>query len=239
MSKKVDRALYGPSWTEVILGAVLAAALGVVLAAVYLVLKPVTQVKEIPKEPVPGMIYYIEGSHDSAKARRLVAKQQAFLKGGPIELSEDELNLAVMPVTTSTPAKSAPPAKGAPPAKTPAAEPEATGFLTAGASNFRLTSGRLQMSVPLHVKYALVGLDTTILVQSQGVFEKVGDVFVYQPDTVYLGSCPVHRIPMLKGMVMKKFLNADRFPPDMATAWDKLADVRIEGSTLKLGMAKP
>ena len=36
-TKKVDRALHGPSWTEVILGAVLSIILGVVLGAALLV----------------------------------------------------------------------------------------------------------------------------------------------------------------------------------------------------------
>ena len=48
---KFDRAHYGPSWVEVILGALLSLALGVVLAVAYFVARPVTLVKELPKEP--------------------------------------------------------------------------------------------------------------------------------------------------------------------------------------------
>ena len=223
MSNKLDRALYGPSWTEVILGAVLSVALGIVLAAAYLVFKPVTLVKELPKEPAVGMVYYIEGSHDSAKARRLATKQSTFLQGKSVVLTEDELNLAAVPPA---------PAGGKAPA--PAAEP--TDILTPGTMNVRLNSGALQLGVPLRVKYSLVGLDATVLVQTRGTFVKDGDVFVYRPDTVYLGSCPVQRLPIVTGFVMSKLLNASRFPGDVVTAWSKLSEVAIDGATLKLTM---
>jgi hypothetical protein len=228
MSNKIDRAHYGPSWTEVILGAVLSIVLGVVLAAAYLIFKPVTLVKEIPKEPVEGTVYYIEGSHDTSKAKKLVAKQKTFLQGGSIDLIEDELNLAVIPPPPA-------PVKGAPPAPAP----EQTTLVNAGVPNFRIATGKLQLSVPVHVKVALVGLDTTFMLQTQGGFVKDGDVFVYQPDVIYLGSCPVHRIPVLKKFVMKKFVNANVLPADLSAAWAKLSDVTIDGSTLKLGMPKP
>ncbi|MDB6128365.1 MAG: hypothetical protein JWM35_2261 [Verrucomicrobia bacterium] len=229
MSKKVDRALYGPSWTEVIFGAVLSVVLGVVLAGAYLVFKPVSVVKELPKEPGANTVYYIEGSHDGTKARRMAAKQKIFLQGGSIAVVEDEINLALIPANTAAPAKGAPaPAKAAP-------EPT-NEIVAAGTPNFRIHDGLLQMSVPVQVKYSLVGLDASFLVQTQGTFVRDGDVFVYEPTVVYVGSCPVQRVPMLKGLVTKKFLNAQRFPPDIVAAWNKLAEVSIDGSTLKLSM---
>lgn len=229
MSKKVERALYGPSWTEVTLGAVLSVALGVILAGAYLVFKPVTLVKEVPKAPVAGMVYYIEGSHDGTKARRMAAKQKIFLQGGSVAVVEDEINLALIPA--NVPAASGKP--GAAPAKP---EGESNEILTAGTPNFRIHDGVMQMSVPVQVKYSLIGVDTSFLVQTEGTFVKDGDVFVYEPTTVYVGSCPVQRLPMVKGLVAKKFLNAQRFPPDLVAAWGKLAEVSIEGSTLKLSM---
>jgi hypothetical protein len=227
MSKKIDRALYGPSWTEVIFGAVLSVALGVLLAAGYLIFKPVTQVKELPKELVPGMVYYIEGSHDSAKARRVASKQKIFLQGGSISVIEDELNIAAMPAS--------PPAA---PGKAPAPAPEPTDVLSAGALNFRIHESALQISLPVRVKYALVGLDATFLVQTRGTFAKDGDTFVYVPETVLLGSCPIQRLPMMAGLVMKKFLGSQRFPADAVAAWEKLAEVSLNGATLKLAMPK-
>ena len=229
MSKKVDRALYGPSWTEVILGAVLSVALGAILAGAYLVFKPVTLVKEIPKEPVAGMVYYIEGSHDGSKARRIAAKQKIFLQGGSVAVIEDEINIALIPANVAA----APVKGGAAPAKP---EGETNEVLNAGTPNFRIHDGMLQMSTPVQVKYPLVGLDTSFLVQTQGTFVKDGDVYVYQPTVIYVGSCPVQRLPVVKTLVAKKFLNPQRFPADIVAAWSKLAEVSIEGSTLKLSM---
>ncbi len=230
MSKKLDRALNGPSWMEVILGACLSLALGVVLAAAYLVFKPVVQVKELPKEPVADQVYYIEGSHDSAKARRVASKQKIFLAGGSIAVVEDELNFAAMP--PSAPAGKAPGSKA--PAPVAAAEPAEV--LTPGALNFRLHEGTLQVTVPVRVRYALVGLDATFLVQATGTFEKSGDRFVFAPSTLYVGSCPMQRLPGVSGAVVGKFLGAQRFPADLVEAWGKLADVTIDGATLKLSM---
>ena len=57
--KKLEKALYGPSMTEVALGAVLGLLLGLLAASVYLVFKPVAAVKELPKEPLRSVVYYI------------------------------------------------------------------------------------------------------------------------------------------------------------------------------------
>ena len=43
---------------------------------------------------------------------------------------------------------------------------------------------------------------------------------------------------MMSGLVMKKFLGAQRFPADAVAAWEKLAEVSLDGATLKLAMPK-
>jgi hypothetical protein len=231
MSKKLDRAMYGPSWIEVMVGAILSVTLGVVLAATFLIFKPVTQVKELPKEPAVGMVYYIEGSHDSAKAHRVVSKLKIFAQGGSIVLNEDEINTAATPPAPAAPAT--PPAKGA------AAEVESGEFLTPGTPNFRIHDGQLQISVPVRVKYALVGLNQSFLVQAKGTIARQGDTFAYVPDTVYVGSCPLQRLPLATGWVIKKILGAQHVPADLAAAWGRLAEVTIEPTALKLTVAKP
>lgn len=220
--RKFDRSRYGPSWTEVVLGALLSTALGVVLAAGYFVFKPVTRVKELPKEPIPGTVYYIEGSRDYSNARRLIAKEKFFAKGGSVVVNEDELNTAANPVT-------APAAPG-----TEAAAPAT--MLSPGAPNFRIHDGALQITVPVRLKVDLAYLDTTVLVQATGNFARQGDAFVFQPKTVYVGSCPVERLPRAMEFVVKKFFDSQPVPADIAAAWGKLADVTIEGSTLRLTM---
>ena len=80
-NKKIEKALYGPSTTEVALGALLGLIAGVLAACTYLVFKPVTQVKELPKEPIRGMLYYIPGADSNAKSRNWAAKQKQFVAG--------------------------------------------------------------------------------------------------------------------------------------------------------------
>lgn len=220
--RKFDRSHYGPSWTEVILGALLSAVIGVVLAAAYFVFKPVARVKEIPKEPAPDMVYYIEGSRDYSNARRLIAKEKFFVRGGTVVVNEDELNTAANPVT-------APVAPGTEPAP-PAA------LLTPGPPNFHIQGGVMQITVPVRVKWDLAFLDQTVLVQARGGFVRQGDTIAFVPKTVYVGSCPVERLPRAVDFVMRKFFDTQPVPPDIAAAWGKLADVTIEGSTLRLTM---
>lgn len=225
MRKRFDRARYGPSWTEVILGALLSAVLGVVLAAGYFVFKPVTKVKELPKEPIPGTVYYIEGSRDYSNARRLIAKEKFFIKGGSVVVNEDEINSAANPVTAAAP--------GAAPGTEP---PAPATVISAGAPNFRIHDGALQITVPVRLKYDLVSVDTVVLIQATGTFSRKGESIVFVPKTMFVGSCPVTRIPRAVDFIMKKFFESQPIPPDLAAAWSKLVDVTVEGSTLRLTM---
>lgn len=230
MSKKTDRELNGPSWTEVILGAFLSLVLGVALAAVAMVLKPAAIVKELPKEPDPGVVYYVEGSRDTAKGRQAVAKQKAFLEGGSVVLNEDELNLLTAPSSTPLP-PAKPAAKGAAPE---APLPPAEAVVTAGAPNFRMRGEVLQVGVP--VRLSVAGLDEKVVVQARGKFEKNGELFVFSPSEIYVGSCPLQRLPVVRSYLLKRFLAQATIPDDLAAAWRKLENVTVENGALHLTM---
>lgn len=216
MSKAIES--HGPSWTEVILGAVLSVVLGIVLAAASLVLKPVVKAKDLPKEPVAGAVYYLEGKTDSSLARQVVQKQALFASGKSVSVTEEELNALVSPA----------------PGKEPAAPAAPAGALSYGTPNFRVRQGELQIAVPVRV--AVAGLDTNVVVQARGTFTRSGDVFVFSPNTVYVGSCPVDRLPVAEGYFMKKIMEAKAVPEGAVAAWHQLSDVTVEGSTLKLTM---
>lgn len=218
MSKAVDS--HGPSWTEVILGAVLSVALGIVLAAASLILKPVVKAKELPKEPAADTVYYLEGATDSSKARQAVTKQALFASGKSISITEEELNALVSP------------APAAPGKDQPAAAP--SGALSYGTPNFRVRQGEMQIAVPLRI--AVAGIDTNVIVQARGGFTRSGDTFVFSPNTVYVGSCPVDRLPVAQGYFMKKILEAKALPEGAVAAWGKLSEVAVDGSTLRLTM---
>ncbi len=223
MSKQ-NLELHGPSWTEVILGAVLSVVLGGALAAVFLILKPVTKAKEMPKQLTADMVYYLEGSLDASKLRQAIAKQNSFAQGRSVSITEDELNALAAPAPTAPAA----PAKGKPPAAAPGA---AFAF---GTPNFRIRKGELQIAVPMQVGVA--GLDLNVVVQARGAFARRGESFVFVPNEVYIGSCPVHRLPMAQGYVMKKILAASALPEGVVAAWGKLSDVALDGSTLQFTM---
>ena len=66
--KKIEKALYGPSLTEVALGAVLGFIVGIVAACAYLVFKPVQQVLVMPEKAKQSIsvVYYLPGSESNA-----------------------------------------------------------------------------------------------------------------------------------------------------------------------------
>jgi hypothetical protein len=239
-TKKVDRALHGPSWTEVILGAVLSMILGAALGATLLVVKPVKQVRELPKEADrdASLVYYVEGSKDTGKARQAPAKRQAFVAGQSVSVIEEEINsLVTAKETPKVPEAKAPDSKKVADKAGKAAKDAAAAasdMLATGAPNVRIRDNLMQIGVPVTV--GALGLETKVIVFGRGTFVKQGGVFVYQPAELYLGSCPVQRLPFISGYVRNKFLGSTPVPEDIAGAWQKLANVTVEGNTLKLAM---
>ena len=167
--KKIEKALYGPSMTEVALGAVLGLIAGVLAACIYLVFKPVSQVKEMPKEDkiVKGMVYFIPGNESNAKSRNWQAKQKQMTSGTTftLDLVEDELN-AWANTLSAPPAPAPTPPKGAKaPAAAPAdaAKPAADGIFNPGRPNFRIVDGRLQIGTKCVLNWYGLTYETTVI----------------------------------------------------------------------------
>ena len=222
MSKQTER--NGPSWTEVIIGAVLSFVLGVALAAAYLVFKPVAVVKALPKEPVAETVYYIEGSHDGSRGKAAAAKERELFQGRSIMLNEDEINAIIAP-PSAAPAPAKPGAKGQP--------APATQTFTPDAPNVRIHDGVLQASLPVRIA-AFGWLDEKVILQATGTFAKSGDTFVFEPTEFYIGSCPVQRLPAVQSAIFKRVVAA--VPAELHEAWGKLTDVTVAGATLKLAV---
>ena len=224
MSRKIDRALRGPSWVEVILGAALSLLLGIALGAALLVFRPVQSVKQMPKEDAidPEAVYFVEGSRETSRARDAAAKRKAFIEGQSVSVNEDELNT----LAGGTP--------GAAGDRKPADVAADGGTLAPGTPNFRIRDGVLQVGVPVMVN--LLGLNRKVVVQTRGGFTQQGGTFVYDPDVFYVGSLPVQRLPFLAGYARSEFLDTEALPEDMRKAWMKLAGVSIDGNILNLKM---
>lgn len=222
----------GPSWTEVFLGAWLSLALGIVLGALSLILRPVVTVKELPKEAdrVVGAVYYLEGSRDGNKGRLADTKRKNFAAGQSVAVNEDDLNILAVPKTVAAP----------PPAPKPKAKPGETPLppMTAEAKvlppNFRIRDGVMQMAVT--TKLSIAGLDQSVVLLAKGDFTRESGKFVFVPASVTMGSCPMDRLPFARGFALKKLLASQTFPEDIAASWDKLVAVHVEGSELKLTM---
>jgi len=125
LTKKMERALYGPSLFEITCGTLLSVILGVLLAAGFLVFKPVEIVKDLPKpeDRKIGTVYYQQGSNDATKAKAWRNKRKQLLEGAPGEIAfaEEELNawLNADSGSYTSGESSKQPAKAAAPAPTP------------------------------------------------------------------------------------------------------------------------
>lgn len=238
---KVDRALHGPSWTEVFLGALLSLVLGVALGALLLLVRPAIPVKTMPKpEDRPrGAVYYLEGSRDTAKGREGMGKLRAFIDGKSVVVTEDEVNAVLAAATksgTGGTAKAGEKKTGEKKAKdaksTEFAKIEET--LAIGTPNVRIRDGIMQVAAPVTVN--LFGITEKMIVQARGGFVKQGDMFVFDPAQIFLNSCAVERIPVVSGYLKSKLLEAHPIPEDLLAAWRKLTTVAIENDTLRLSL---
>ena len=230
MARKLDKALYGPSITEVFFGAVLGLLAGVAVASIYLVFKTVPTVKEIPKERPRGMVYFIPGQDGRAKGAAWTTKQKQFIDGKSVQLVEDELNawLASAIKLDAPPPK---PKDGAP-APAAGATPVSDAIFIPSKPNFRIANDRLQLGLNCTLNW--YGVMTDVTLQTTGTFTKQGDYFVYTPETVYLGSCPLHMLPAVSGFLLSHLTDKVKIPDEFRSAWNKLRDVGIAGGTLKL-----
>ena len=239
--KKIEKALYGPSTTEVALGALLGFLLGVAVAVVYLVWKPVQRVMQMPKDPAANVVYLLPGTENSTKARNWQAKVKTLTSGGAAIFTEEELNAFAAALETPPPAAPAKPAAGAPAKPAKPAEPAKPGdaaakpaenMFTATGLNFRIRKDdKLQISMKCALNYYGIGAD--VFAVATGTFVRSGDNFVFQPETFYFGSCPLHKLPVGSAFVASRILGSFKLPDSMH-AWDKISSIKVEGGLLKV-----
>jgi hypothetical protein len=225
MISKAKKAQKGPSWIEVGLGAVLSVILGVVLGAAYLVNKPVQTVKEIPKDAPSGAVYYIEGVRDFNKTSEIEEKRKSLTAGESISVQEGELNAFIGSV--AKPAPSAKPGDKNPP-------PADQKMLSPGTLNVRIRSGEIQFANP--VAYNVYGFTGTVIVQATGTFSRHGGEFEFDPESIFVGGCPIQHFLFVRAFVLKKLLFTLPIPDDIAAAWAKASDVTLVGNTLQVKM---
>jgi len=189
-------------------------------------------VKELPKEPAKDTVYYVEGGRDSTKSREATNKEKLFLGGHSVVFNEHELNVLVVQHTSGAGAKTKPVPKAKP--NEPPPPPPEDPLLSLGAPNFRVRENVLQVGAPLRLN--ALGFEGQFIVQARGGFTKEGDQFVYSPSEIYVGSFPLHRVPALQALVLKRFAAKLAAPAEYTAAWHKLANATVAGSAVKLTM---
>jgi hypothetical protein len=230
-SRKIDRAKYGPSTTEVFLGAMLSILLGLIFALAYLVTKPVQIAKSSAKEPVAGQTTFVRGTRDDDRGKQWLRKKQLFTEGNSVAVNEDELNAWISAGTEPERPKPNTPKK-----LTQAIPPPPVGILSFSTPNFRIRNGTLQIGCEGTLDLEMVALKQPLVMRATGQFVKNGDGFIFVPEQFYLGCCPLHRLPGVANLVFDRLLEDVKIPGNIAAAWRKLADVSVEGSSLLLTM---
>ena len=217
-SSKIDRALKGPGLFEITLGVLLSIILGVVLAALHLLFKPVEVVAEIPAEHDAGAVYFVEGAINSSKSRQWMRKRQMLADGAAVDVSfnEEELNAWMANLA---------PQKG---------EAASTELVVPEKVNFRIRGGIFQ--VGLLSKVNALGLTRDLVFQTRGTFQPGDAGFVFHADEFFIGSLPTHTVPGLKQFLIKRALASQEIPEDLKTTWSKLKLVAVEDTTLRLSL---
>ena len=111
VSSKIERAKFGPSLVEVILGAVLSLLLGSAVALVFLAVQPVQVGAPETKDQAVGPVTYIMGTNDGDRGKQWLRKKQLFTEGTSVEVNEDELNAWITAGTAPEPPPAAADAK--------------------------------------------------------------------------------------------------------------------------------
>ncbi len=214
---RVDRALHGPSLTEVTIGAAMSVALGALIGAIYLIGLPVETVREIPEDAPRHQVYLVEGNQNSAAGGQWMNKRKLLMGGGTfdVRLNEAELNAWI--------ARSI--VKPAP--------DDSSAMIKPKSINFRIHDGLLQIGMPCDLDlFGFFGQE--LVLQARGDFAPDGTHFVFEPKEFMIGSLAAHRVPGLTSLVLPRLMHTDDGPEELVAAWDRLENVRIEDDSLVL-----
>ena len=213
--KRIDRALNGPGVFEVTLGALMGIGLGVALAALYLMLKPVAILTKPPETVAAAEVYFVKGDVNTTKAHQWSRKQQLLTAGGSADVvfSEEELNAWMASATAKAPA-------------------DASKLVTPEWVNFRIRDGVMQIGIG--GKFDALELTHPFVIQARGKFVQGANGFEFTADELYIGSLPTHRVPGLPQWIIQRALAAQKLPEDLTTMWRNFKLVAVEDSALHI-----
>lgn len=212
-----------------IIGALCGIAVGVVIAAVWLVFKPVAIADAPPKdeggEHAPHSVTYVRGRESPVSPSRWRARQRAFLRSDPrgVELREQDLNRWFATEFAGTDRAT----------KWDAISSE----FSPGLPLFRFDGDVVEVGT-VNKLNLMDSIETSLVVQAKGSFERHGKRFLYVPKELLIGSCPVPT-GFLRGLLFNAFAGGFALPDPTAEAWATINDITVEQSRMKLGFAPP
>ncbi len=109
-------------------------------------------------------------------------------------------------------------------------------LITPSVPNFRIRDGVVQIGLESTINP--LGYVLPVVVQARGGFAKQDDMFVYVPETVMIGSFPLHRFPHATEYLMKflteKVTTSEAMPTELLAAWKKVKNIAVEGKVIKV-----
>lgn len=184
-----------PGIFGILFGVVLSVVLGVLVAVVFFISKPVEVVRALPKEPVEGVKYFVEGAPGSgATWERKAAMVEAG--GGETSFTESELN-AWSEASFET-------------AKVAEADKADTAMIIMGKPNFRIAGASLQVGLVNDLLF--FGVERKLVLQSTGSFTRKANGWAYVPEEIFLGGLPLHKMPALADLLIKRFTPSAQVP---------------------------
>ncbi len=208
-----------PGLFEILFGLVLSLVLGALLAVIFYISKPVEVVTVLPKEPVEGVRYYVEGVAGSGSTwERKAAMVEAG--GGEISFTEAELN-AWSNASFET-------------AKVDEASKADTAMLIMGKPNFRIDGNSLQ--VGLVNQLVFFGTEKKLVLQAKGSFTRKANGWAYVPDEIYLGGLPLHKIPALADVLTSRLTPAAQIPASVKKVLAQATAIVVTKDAVAVGM---
>ncbi|MEZ5276394.1 MAG: hypothetical protein R3F07_08450 [Opitutaceae bacterium] len=203
-------------------GILLGGAFGVLIAAVYLVFKPVEEVKRLPEEDeMKPVVYYIEGRRSGMDGAAWVGKRNQLVSESPVELTLNEQELNQW--SSASFGKR----------RMELMVEYGDAKIEPGIPLFRIADDRVQIGMPVEIKG--IGENRRIILQAAGQFAPDGESSMkFAPETVYIGSCRIPNFQGFSSVVFGGFVSLMGSPDDVKTAWPTLSEARVEGDLIHL-----
>ena len=183
-----------PGFFGIVFGALLSALLGAVLAAVHLALTPVTVLSAEPKEPEAGQVYFVRTAKGGDWEKK-VAQLQNSSAGLVVRLNDAELSGWSGKLYEQFTLQRDKNEDGR----------EARASAAGRMASARIAGDRIEAGVVLDRKGAL--LAETFVVQARGGFSRGPFGWRFDPEEVYAGSMPLHKVPGF-GMFLRTWIQS-------------------------------